>query len=373
MTFRNFLTLAVALICLTRGVAAGVEKTAWGESDGQPVTLFTLRTGSDVTVRLTDYGARLVGIEVPDRNGNVADVTLGFDNLAGYQKHRYFGATVGRVANRIAKGKFTLDGKDYTLAVNNGPNHLHGGKRGFDRIVWTGARIDGKEGPAVRFRRRSADGEEGYPGNVDVAVTYTLLSDKAVRIDYEATTDARTPVNLSNHTYFNLAGVGAPRVEPVAGHVVTICANRYTPTDDTRIPTGELAPVEGTVMDFRKPMTIGAHVAEVPGQPPGYDHNYVVNNGGHGQLIPVATVVDPKSGRQLDVLSTEPGVQFYTANGFDGSMRGKGALAVPKHAGFCLETQHFPDSVNHPNFPSTILRPGETYRTSTVYRFSIAP
>jgi aldose 1-epimerase len=353
-----------------------VQRRAWGEMpDGTPVNLYTLRNGRGMTVKLTDYGATLVAIEVPDRRGTSNNIILGFQDLAGYLKNNpFFGATVGRVGNRIAKGRFTLDGKEYALAINNGPNHLHGGKKGFDKFVWAGEPIETKDGPSVRFTRRSPDGEEGYPGNLDVTVTYTLTADNAVRIDYAATTDKPTPINLTNHAYFNLAGVDGASVEPILDHVIMIHADRYLPVDPTRIPTGEFAPVEGTPLDFRQPTPIGQRIAQANGaKGGGYDQCYVVNGGGQGKLVPVATVTDPTSGRRMDVSSTEPGVQFFTANGLNGTLNGKGGGRFTKQTGFCLETQHFPDSPNRANFPSVILRPGETYRTSTVYRFSNMP
>lgn len=351
-----------------------VAKQAWGKTeDGTPVSRYTLTSGSGMTVELIDYGATLAAINVPDRNGKMSDVTLGFDDLAGYEKHNPFGGTVGRFGNRIANGKFTLGGKQYTLATNNGPNHLHGGKRGFDKYVWVGESIANKQGPCVRFTRKSPDGEEGYPGNLNVAVTYTL-DGNAVRIDYEATPDQPTPVNLTNHAYFNLAGVEGPEVPPILDHVIVIHADFFLPVDETMIPTGKLAPVEGTPMDFRKPTPIGQRIAHVrAGKSVGYDHCYVVTGGGQGQLVPVATVTEPKSGRTMEVLSTEPGVQFYTSNFFNGRLIGKAGRRYPKHGGFCLETQHFPDSPNRANFPSVTLEPGETYRSSTVYRFSTTP
>ena len=377
---RRRTSIAAALVALTLMTTQCVRADAptaetWGQTpDGTAVRLYTLRNAAGMTVRVMDYGATLVAIEVPDRNGTAGNVTLGFGDLNGYvERNSFFGATVGRYANRIAKGKFTLDGKEYTLAVNNGPNHLHGGKKGFNKFVWTGEPLDTKDGPAVRFTRRSPDGEEGYPGNLDVAVTYTLTADNALRIDYTATTDKPTPVNLTNHAYFNLAGVDGATIDPIVDHVVTINADRFVAPDETRIPTGELATVDGTALDFRKATPIGQRIAEVPGMPSGgYDHCYVVRDAEQGKLADVATVTDPKSGRTMHVTSTEPGVQFYTAS-FNGKLKVSGGATLGKHAAFCLEMQHFPDSPNRPDFPSTILRPGETYRTTTAYRFSVAP
>lgn len=375
----RFRALLVGLITLLscHAACAGVETRAWGEFEGSPVTLYTLKNASGMTVRVIDYGATLVGIDVPDRAGKVNDVTLGFDELDGYVKHRFIGSTVGRYCNRIANGLFTLDGKEYKLAVNNRPNHLHGGKRGFDTFVWKAEARDDKSGPSIRFSRTSPDGEEGYPGTLDVHFTYTLLANEnTLRIDYAATTDRPTPVNLTNHTHFNLSGADRERIEPILDHVLTVEADTYTPFDATRIPTGEIAPVDGTPLDFRKPTAIGARIAQADGaKGGGYDHNFVIRRGDDDlqQIMPVALVSDPKSGRQMQVLSTEPGVQFFTDNGYNGTLKGKRGLAYPRHAGFCLETQHHPDSPNRPEFPSTILRPGDTYRSTTLYKFSVAP
>jgi aldose 1-epimerase len=357
-----------------------VQRSAWGQTaEGTPIALYTLRNARGMTAKMTDYGARLIALEVPDRHGKPANIIHGPQDAAGCVASGAAGATVGRFANRIAKGKFTLDGKPYTLAVNNGPNHLHGGKKGFDKIVWTGEVIEAKDGPSVRFTRRSPDGEEGYPGNLDVSVTFTLSADNALRIDYAATTDQPTPINLTNHAYFNLAGVDGATIEPVLDHVLQLYAERFLPVDATRIPTGELAPVQGTLMDFRQPTPIGDRVAQAPGSKPFvYDHCYLVAGAGAGKLAPVATVTEPKSGRRMECLSTEPGVQLYTPATVrrpttSPSAAPGDASAAIRYGAFCLETQHFPDSPNQPNFPSVILRPGETFRSTTVYRFSIAP
>jgi len=294
-------------------------------------------------------------------------VVLGFDNLAGYLGgHPYFGAATGRVANRIAKGKFTLDGKEYKLAVNNPPNSLHGGLKGFDKVVWKAEDASGPVGPAVRLGYLSPDGEEGYPGNLAVTVTYTVTQSAELKIDYTATTDKATPVNLTNHTYFNLAG---PASGTILGHELMLAADQYTPVDDTMIPTGEIRPVQGTPLDFTKPATFGARIDEIKGEPGGYDHNYVLR-GDHNKPVLAARVREPKSGRVLEMLTTEPGVQLYTANFLDGTLRGKGGVVYKKHQAFCLEAQHFPDAVHHASFPSTILRPGATYAQTTIYRFS---
>jgi aldose 1-epimerase len=382
------IVMVVGAVATFTGPALGreplVERIAWGETaEGTPVALYTLRNARGATAKVTDYGARLIALEVPDRHGKSANIVLGPRDAAGCVTSGAAGATVGRFANRIAKGMFTLDGKPYTLAVNNGPNHLHGGKKGFDKVVWKGEAVDAKDGPSVRFTRRSPDGEEGYPGNLDVSVTFTLTAENALRIDYAATTDQPTPINLSNHAYFNLAGVDGATIEPVLDHVLQLHADRFLPVDATRIPTGELAAVEGTRMDFRQPTPIGQRVAQAPGSKPFvYDHCYVVNGGGEGggegKLAPVATVTEPKSGRRMECLSTEPGVQLYTPATVRRPTTSPAtalseAPAPIRYGAFCLETQHFPDSPNQPNFPSVILRPGETFRSTTIYRFSVAP
>lgn len=341
-----------------------ISKSNFGTANnGQSVDLFVLTNTNGLVAKVTTYGAILTELHVPDRAGKLADVVLGFDNLAQYLgKHPHFGATTGRFANRIAKGKFTLDGKQYTLATNNGPNHLHGGPKAIDKAVWKGTPNESAAGPALALTYLSPDGEENYPGNLKIKVTYTLTNKNELRIDYEATTDKATPINLTNHSYFNLAGAGSG---DILGHVLQLNADRYTPVDETLIPTGEIAAVKGTPLDFTKSTTIGARIAQVKG---GYDHNFVLNSS-DGSLALAATVRDAKSGRVMEVLTTQPGVQLYTANFLDGSLSGIGGV-YPKHAGFCLETQHFPDSVNRPNFPSTILRPGETFRETTVHRFT---
>jgi aldose 1-epimerase len=343
-----------------------IDKMGFGKTpDGTPVELYVLKNGA-LMVKVMTYGAIVTEIDAPDRDGKPADVVLGFDNLEGYLGHHpYFGAAVGRVANRVAGAKFSLDGKDYTLAVNNGPNSLHGGTKGFDKVVWKAEELPGPD-PAVRFTYRSPDGEEGYPGNLDVAVTYTVTKANELRIDYKATTDKATPVNLTNHSYFNLGG---PASGSILDHELTLAADKYTPADESLVPTGKLAPVEGTPLDFTKPTPIGQRIKEIKAEPVGYDHNFVVRDGG-GRLAFAAKVRDTKSGRVLQVFTTEPGIQFYTGNFLDGSNKGKGGVAYKQHGAFCLETQHFPDSVNQPSFPSTILRPGQVYNQTTIYKFS---
>lgn len=367
--------LLIAVTASLLGTAAAPRASASGSlqkmdfgktTDGQPVELYVLQNGTTIAKVMT-YGAILVELDVVDRDGKPGDVVLGFDNLKGYLgKHPYFGAIVGRVANRIAKGKFSLNGQDYTLATNDGPNALHGGLKGFDKVVWK-AREVSADAPAVKFSYTSKDGEEGYPGNLEVTVTYTLTSDNALRIDYEARTDKATPINLSNHSYFNLAGPASGTVE---NHVLEIKADRYTPVDATLIPTGELAPVQGTPLDFTKPTPIGRHLKEIKADPVGYDHNFVLRSGGAKTPVPAVTVYEPTSGRVLEMATTEPGVQFYSGNFLDGTNVGKGGVTYKQYQGFCLEAQHFPDSIHHPNFPNAVLEPGKSYTQTTVYRFS---
>jgi aldose 1-epimerase len=347
---------------------ASVKKEAFGKTgDGVAVELYTLSNAAGMKAKIMTYGAILTELDAPDRDGKMTDVVLGFDNLKDYLAgHPYFGATVGRVANRIAKGAFTLDGKKFKLAVNNGPNALHGGKKGFDKVVWKAEPETLPDGAAVKFTYLSKDGEEGYPGNLTVTVVYTLTNSDALRIDYTAKTDKATPVNLTNHTYFNLAGAQSG---DILGHELTLNADKYTPADDTLIPTGEIKPVKDTPLDFTKPRKIGERIDQLKGKPVGYDHNFVLNSEGK-ELALAATVREPKSGRIMEMFTTEPGVQFYTGNFLDGKQTGKGGVVYKKHGGFCLEAQHFPDSVNHANFPSMILKPGETYRQTTIYKFS---
>jgi aldose 1-epimerase len=324
-----------------------------------------LTNSSGNVVKIITYGATVTQIWVPDHAGKQADIVLGFDDFPGYIRNDpWFGAIVGRVANRIAKGKFTLDGREYSLEINNPPNNLHSGMKDLSRVVWKGEGITVPRGAAVRFTYLSPDGDEGFPGKLSLIVTYTLTDRNELKIDYSAKTDKATPVNLTNHSYFNLGG--GP---DILADVAFIDADRYTPLDSTQIPTGEVAPVKGTPLDFTKPTAIGERIAEMKGDPGGYDHNLVLR-GEPGKLRLAARVSDPVSGRQLEVWTTEPAVQFYTANSLNGSIAGKGGVRYAKHSAFCLETQHYPDSVNHPNFPSTILKPGSTYRQETIYRFS---
>jgi len=348
---------------------SGIAKADWGKTaDGQAVELYTLTNDKGNSVKVTTYGGIVTQINVPDRSGKAADVVLGFDSLDKYTDgHPYFGAITGRVANRIAGGKFSLDGTEYTLAVNNGPNSLHGGKVGFDKRVWKADTKAVSDGQQIALHYVSKDGEEGYPGNLDTTVTYTWTNDNELKIDYKATTDKPTIVNLTNHSYFNLGGEGSGTV---LDHVLTLNAEKYTPVNADMIPTGEVAPVAGTPLDFTKPTPIGERIAQLS-ETKGYDHNFVVD-GKAGTLRPAAKVKDPASGRVMEVLTTEPGVQLYTGNFLDGKEVGIAGKPYVKHGAFCLETQHYPDAVNQKSFPSVVLRPGETYKSTTVYKFSAA-
>lgn len=341
-----------------------IQRAPFGSlPDGREVEIYALKNKRGLEARLMSLGATLVGLEVPSRDRRPADIVLGHDTLEGYIRHRaYFGCVVGRYANRIAKGRFTLDGVEYALARNNGDNHLHGGIHGFDKAVWKARQVEGEGAAGVEFTYLSPDGEEGYPGNLACAATYWLTEDNELRLVYEAETDKATPVNLTNHSFFNLAGQGNG---DILGHELMLRAGRFTPVDEGLIPTGEIREVGGTPMDFTGPRAIGSRIAEVGD---GYDHNYVLDGSPAGPAL-AARVREPRSGRVMEILTTEPGVQFYTGNFLDGSITGKAGKAYRRHYGFCLETQHFPDSPNRPRFPSTILRPGGTYRSETVHRF----
>jgi aldose 1-epimerase len=349
-------------------MGASVQKKEFGKTDdGTAVDQYVLTNANGVVAKVITFGAALAELHVPDRDGKLEDVVLGFVDLKGYLGNQpYLGATVGRFANRIAKGKFTLDGTEYTLALNNGPNTLHGGTKGFDKAVWSAQPLKVADGVAVKFTYVSKEGEEGYPGNLTTTVVYTLTNQNEVKIDYTATTDKATPVNLTNHSYFNLAGAGSGTI---LGHELTLEADQYTPSDDTLIPTGEIKTVAGTPLDFTRPNTIGSRLDQLTGDPKGYDHNYVLRKNGKSPAL-AARVREPKSGRVLEMYTTEPGVQLYTSNFMDGKLKGKGGVAYNKHQAFCLEAQHYPDSVHHANFPSVILRPGKSYTQTTVYKFS---
>jgi aldose 1-epimerase len=365
---------AVAIALPARGGAAmsgpSVTRAPFGAlPDGTPVEIFTLTGASGLEVRAMTYGGIIVSLKTKDRAGKLADIVLGYDDLAGYVKQNpYFGTIVGRYGNRIANGQFTIDGKTYTLAKNNDQNHLHGGIKGFDKVVWKAEPFQKGDSAGVVFRHRSPDGDEGYPGTLDARVTYTLTNDDKLRVDYHATTDKPTHVNLTQHSYFNLAGDGT---RDILGHELTLAADRYTPVDATLIPTGELAPVEGTPFDFRKPHAIGARIGadhEQLRHGRGYDHNFALSRTGTG-LARLIEVYEPTTGRTLEISTTEPGVQFYTGNFLDGTIKGKSGHVYKQRYGFCLETQHFPDSPNKPQFPTTLLRPGQEYATSTVFAF----
>lgn len=349
-----------------------IKKEPFGiAAEGGPVDLYTLTNAHGVEVRAMNYGGIILSLRVPDKKRNFEDVVLGFDRLQEYLDHNpYFGAIIGRYANRIARGKFTLDGSEYSLARNNGPNALHGGLKGFDKAVWQAEGVENKDGVGIVFSYVSKDGEEGYPGNLRVKVTYTLTDKNELIFDYEATTDKATPVNFTQHTFFNLAREGKG---DVLGHELMLNASRFTPVDKTLIPTGELRAVQGTPLDFTQPTAIGLRINDsyeqmVTGQ--GYDHNFVINRNSD-DLALAARVREPGSGRVMEVFTTEPGIQFYSGNFLDGSVTGKHGHAYQRRYGFCLETQHFPDSPNQAAFPSTILRPGQTFHSRTVYRFSV--
>lgn len=357
--------------------APGVEREPFGLTpSGDSVDVYTVSNGEGMEMRVTNFGGIIVFLAVPGREAS-EDVVLGFDSLEGYtdtayeQANPYFGAIIGRYGNRIDDAQFSLNGQTYTLDANNGPNHLHGGEPGFDELIWTAEPFETADSAGVVLRRVSPDGEEGYPGRLEAEVTYALTRGNALSISYRATSTKPTPVNLTQHSYFNLEGEGDGTI---LDHELTIQADSFTPVDSTLIPTGEYRSVDGTPFDFREPTPIGARIdaenrqLEIAG---GYDHNFVVSREEGDTLRQVARLYAPESGREMEILTTEPGLQFYSGNFLDGSLTGKSGAAYPKHAGLALETQHFPDSPNQPNFPSTILRPGETYTSRTVYRFSV--
>jgi len=365
--------MAVMLAAATSAEAGTVSRKPLGDVAGSKVEAITLTNSHGVSARILSYGATLQSLIAPDRAGKPADVLLGYDDLAGYvDKPNYFGVTVGRYANRIAKARFSLDGKTFQLPANNGVNSLHGGVKGFDKVVWRVVSVESGPVARVTLAYTSPDGDQGYPGKLDVTVIYSLDEKGALSIEFNASTDKPTVVNMTNHAIFNLGGEGAPL--GALGHRLTIPARAYTPVDDTLIPTGELASVEATPFDFRTPAAIGARIGADNMQiryGNGYDHNFVLDRTNEG-LVPAAHVEEPTTGRVLDVSTTEPGMQFYTGNFLDGSLAGKAGHVYKQRMGFCLETQHFPDSPNKPSFPSTILRPGDTYRSKTVFAFSVA-
>ena len=365
--------LAMAACCLplmsSLSASPSVTSKPFGTADGKEVSLYTLRNASGAEATITNYGGIVVTLLVPDRTGKMVDVVLGYDDLAGYIKTTpYFGALIGRYGNRIAQGKFTLDGKTYPLATNDGANSLHGGLKGFDKVVWSGRPVESKLGAALELTYLSKDGEEGYPGNLAVTAVYTLTNDNSLRVDFTAHTDKPTVANLTHHSYFNLAGSG-----DILDHLVTINADRFTPVDKGLIPTGELKPVEGTPFDFRKATAIGARIKADDAQLKaggGYDHNWIVNQKAAGELGLQARIECARSGIVLEVSSTEPAVQFYSGNFLDGTITGKQGQVYAHRTGFCFEPQHYPDSPNQPAFPSTVLRPGQTYQNTIIYRFS---
>jgi aldose 1-epimerase len=355
-----------------RSETMSITKQEFGQTPGgSKVDIYTLANDNGVEAKIINYGAVLYSLQVPGKDGKLADVVTGYKTLDGYLNDKsYFGGTIGRFGNRIAEGKFTLDGVEYQLAKNDGPNHLHGGNFGFNKVLWDAEPVQSKEGPALKLTYLSKDGEEGYPGNLTATVIYTLTNDNALKIDYKATTDKATILNLTHHSYFNLAGAG---VGDILDHILWMNADKFTPINETLIPTGELRSVEGTPMDFTKPTEIGLRINDDYEQLPkgfGYDHNWVINEW-DGTLKLVATLQDPKSNRFMEVFSTEPGLQFYSGNFMDGSIVGKGDKVYQYRSGLCLETQHYPNSPNIPEFPSVVLRPGEEYTQTTIYKFSV--
>lgn len=356
------LGLALLFAC-KQGNRLSISKKAWGKADGKDVSLYTLTNAKGMVVNISNYGGTVTKIVVPDKNGKMEDVVLGFDSLSSYQKGvPYFGALIGRYGNRIAKGKFTLDSVQYTLATNDGPNHLHGGKKGFDKVVWDAKELTGKDSVALELTYLSKDMEEGYPGNLTSKVTYVLTNNNELKIYYEAETDKATVINLTHHSYFNLTGAK----ENILGQELTIYADSITPVDSTLIPTGAIVPVAGTPFDFTTPHKIGERIAQVKG---GYDHNFVLHRTGPGLML-AAEVYDPASGRLMQTFTTEPGLQFYSGNFLDGTLTNSGGQKIEKYYGMCLEAQHYPDSPNKPQFPSVVLRPGQKYSQLTVYKFS---
>ena len=372
MRFAAFAAVLVLLVGHVNGQKPTPEP--FGKTkDGTPVEVYTLKSGKGLVAKVMTRGATLTELHVPDKDGNSADVILGYDDVTGYESedNQYFGCTTGRVCNRIAKGKFTIDGKEYTLAINNEPNHLHGGKeKSLDKVVWKARAWGGEKASGVTFTYKSPDGEEGYPGNLSIKVTYMVPKGKNnLTISYSAATDKATPVNLTNHAYFNLSGAGS---KTVLNHLLRLNADKYTPVDDTLIPTGKIESVEGTDVDFRKMTRIGKRVKNFDEKPTiGYDHNFVLNPKEEGKKLNFAAALrDPKSGRTLRISTSEPGIQFYSGNFLKGQ-KGKGGKTYPHRSAVCLETQHFPDSVNQKNFPNTVLKPGSEYKSTTTLQFTI--
>jgi aldose 1-epimerase len=351
---------------------ASIEKGHFGKtSDGHDVDRFILTNDKGVSAEVITYGGVVTRLRVPDKDGKLGDVVLGFDDIKKYEDQSpYFGAIVGRVANRIAGGIFSIDHHRYCLATNNGPNHLHGGIRGYDKRIWKADAVMTADGPTLKLSLTDADGDEGYPGQVSVTVIYSITGDNVLKIQYFATSDKPTPINLTNHTYFNLKDAGA---SSVGDHVLQLYASHYTPVNSTLIPTGEIATVKGTPFDFTIPKPIGRDLQSIGGNPAGYDHNFCLDNPGGDSLTKAAQIYEPATGREMEVWTTQPGVQFYTGNFLDGSVTGKKGVVYAQHNAFCLETQHYPDSINHVNFPPVLLQPGEVYRQITEYRFSASP
>jgi|SRR4051812_9366075 len=372
---RHFVVFFILLCSLPLAFSADkphpVKKESFGSVEGNPVDLYTLTNAHGLEARVTNFGGAIISLRVPDNKGQFADVVLGFDKVEDYATNEpNFGVIIGRYGNRIAKARFTLDGKEYKLAANNGPNTLHGGIKGFSKAIWKAEPFQNSKGTGLVFTYTSKDGEEGFPGNLTTKVTYTLTDKNELIFDYQATTDKPTPVNLTQHSYFNLKGEGQG---DILGHELMLNADRFTPVDENIIPTGELRPVKNTPFDFTKATAIGARINADDEQIKlgrGYDHNFVINRES-SKLELTARVLEPETGRVLEVYTTEPGVQFYSGNFLNGKLTGKNGHAYQQRDGFALETQHYPDSPNHPEFPNTILRPGKTYRSETIYKFSV--
>jgi aldose 1-epimerase len=369
---KTIITSTLSVLCainlaMASPQSTSVKKSIFGTDGNTQVDLYELTNSHGMTVKIMTRGATITEIKTPDKAGKLSNVTLGFDTFKDYlnPQNPYFGAIVGRVGNRIAKGKFTVNGNTYSLATNNGLNHLHGGIKGFDKVIWNADVIPSSEGASVKFSYLSKDGEEGYPGNCNVTVTYTLTTTNSLVISYDVNVDKDCPVNVTNHTYFNLSGA---EHGSILNHAIQINADNFTPVDDTLIPTGEIKSVKSTPMDFTSSHNIGDNLKAVGGNPVGYDHNYVLNKQTSFSLA--ATVHDPVSGRTMEVYTTEPGVQFYTGNFLDGTLTGKNGVVYKQYAAFCLETQHFPDTVNQPNFPTNVLKAGQNYHSKTVFKFS---
>lgn len=367
MTFGLLATLAIS--ATTAWADASIEQKHFGAThDGQNVDEITLTNGGGASAKFITYGAAITNLLVPDKNGKMGDVVLGFDNMKQYENQSpFFGAIVGRVGNRIARGLFTIDQEHYAVPVNNGLNHLHGGFKGYDKRIWKAETAMTADGPSVRFTLLDPDGAEGYPGNLNVTVIYSLTGTNALKIQYYATTDHATPLNITNHAYFNLKDAGKT---DILGHVFQANADSYTPVDDTLIPTGEIASVKGTPIDFTNPKPIGKDIKAMGGDPIGYDHNLVLRSQ-DGSMAKAVEVYEPESGRRMEVWTTQPGVQFYSGNFLDGTTSGKHGAVYHQYSGFCLETQHYPDSVNHANFPNAVLKPHDVYHQVTEYRFFV--